>query len=64
MVGREDKGEIGMYVAEQEVHAGGKMGAQLEWEDEMVGGTECGEEDESYDGIEDNNDVHTGVADG
>ena len=34
MVGREDKGEIGMYVVEQEVHAGGEVGAQLEREDE------------------------------
>ena len=64
VVGREDSGEVGMYVAEQEVHAGGEVGAQLEWEDEMVGGTECGEEVESYDGIDDNIDVHTGVADG
>ena len=63
MVGREDSGEIGMHVVEQEVHAGGEVGAQLEWEDEMVGGTECREEVESYDGIDD--DVHcTGVADG
>ena len=31
MVGREDSGEVGMYVAEQEVHAGGEVGAQLEW---------------------------------
>ena len=61
MVGREDSGEIGMYVAEQEVEVGGEVGVQLEWEDEMVGGTECREEDESY---EDNIDVHTGVADG
>ena len=59
MVAREDSGEIGMYVVEQEVHAGGEVGAQLEREDEMVGGTECGEEDESIDA-----DVHTGVADG
>ena len=57
MVGREDSGEVDMYVAEQEVEVGGEMGAQLEQEDEMV-------EIESYDGIEDNNDVHTGVADG
>ena len=62
MVGREDSGEIGMYVVEQEVHVGGEVGAQLEREDEMVDGTECGEEDESYDGID--ADVHTGVADG
>ena len=63
MVGREDSGEIGMYVVEQEVHAGGEVGAQLEREDEMVGGTKFGEEVESYDGIDD--DVRcTGVADG
>ena len=29
-----------------------------------MGGTKFGEEVESYDGIKDNNDVHTGVADG
>ena len=62
MVGREDSGEVDMYVVEQEVHAGGEVGAQLEREDEMVDDTECGEEDESYDGID--ADVHTGVADG
>ena len=61
IVGREDSGEVGTYVAEQEVHAGGEVGAQLEWEDEMA---ECGEEVEGYDGIDDNIDVHTGVADG
>ena len=44
MIGWEDSGEIGMYVAEQEVEVGGKMGAQLEREDEMVGGTKFGEE--------------------
>ena len=63
MVGREDSGEIGMYVVEQEIHAGGEVGAQLEREDEIVGGTKCGREIESYDGID--ADVHcTGVADG
>ena len=61
MVGWENSGEVGMYVVEQEVHAGGKMGAQLEREDEMVDGTECREEVESY---EDSIDIHTGVADG
>ena len=55
MVGRDESGEIGMYVDEQEVDAGGEVGAQLEQEVEMVGGTEYGEEVESYDG---------GVADG
>ena len=44
MVGWEDSEEIGMYVVEQEVHAGGEVGAQLERGDEMVGGTKFGEE--------------------
>ena len=34
-------------MTEHEVHVGWEVGAQLEWEDEIVGGTKFGEEVES-----------------
>ena len=47
VVEREDSREVGMYVAEHEVDVGGEVGAQLEWEDEMVSGSKFEEEVEN-----------------